>query len=129
MKKYSLLIFIALVTIKINADEISRHVILPRQFLLGQEFIYEGIPYVIKGFNQEKGDEYENVTLFLEYPISFGLEFGKENLVLNIRQGKDKHGNKINTHIPERSRTLHWKTYFLAFCLIKYFFPSVIIGC
>lgn len=101
----------------------EKHVILPRQFHVGQEFVYEGVPYIIKGFDQKKSGEFEKVKLILEHPLSFGFEFGTETIVLTIKHGKNQEkGILYNAHLQKRYHTYHLKTYALGLWAALYFF-------
>lgn len=103
-------------------ERLEKHVILPRQFHIGQEFIYDGVSYTIQGFDQEKNGDCEQVTLVLENPITFGLEFARETLILTLKQGThEKTGTMYNTHLLQRYTTYHWKTYLLGLLFLKHF--------
>lgn len=105
----------------------QKHIILPRQLHVGQEFIFEGIPYIITGFDQKRSATFEKVKLILEYPIRFGLELGTETIILKIKHGKDNNNDIIyNTNIQHRFHDYNWKTYLLAYLFIRYFLPPII---
>ncbi|MGE0206527.1 MAG: hypothetical protein AB7R69_01635 [Candidatus Babeliales bacterium] len=120
MKKLFLMGMLMLTTTLIQSE---KHIILPRQFHVGQEFVYEGIPYIIKGYDHKKSADFEKVTLVLEHPLSFGLEFGTEVIELTIKHGKDpEKGILYNTHVQNRYNRYHVKTYILGLWAALYFF-------
>jgi hypothetical protein len=127
MKKNFLLCFMLLFNTLFAETILEKHIILPREFHIGQEFIYEGIPYIIKGYEQKKSNFYEKVKLILEHPIELGLEFGTETIILKIKHGKDKN-NEItyDTSLRKRIRSYNWKAYLFGYLLIRYFIPPLI---
>ena len=131
MKK-TLLLGALVLGLQANAiEDHKKHVVLPRQFHVGQEFIYEGVPYTIKGFDQEVMGDVEKVNLVLEFPIKyFGIEFAKETLSLCIKHGVDTQtGAHFNAHVPSKSFSYAFKTYFIAYLLLRHFVPFNVAVC
>ena len=122
-KKIGLLSFFVLIITSLQGGTNSqKHVILPRTFHVGQEFIYEGIPYVIVGFDQKKQGNCEKVKLILEHPITFGFEFGTETLVLKVKQGKNEEtGTTLHAHTSKRFYSYNWLAYFAAYIVFTHY--------
>ena len=132
MKK-ALLLGALVLGLQANAIENpKKHVVLPRQFHVGQEFIYEGVPYTIKGFDQEVIGDVEKVNLVLEYSIKyFGIEFAKETLNLCIKHGIDAEtGTQFNAHVPSKILSYALKTQvILGYLFLKYFLSFNVMVC